>query len=224
MFSFISYKKDIAHIQFHKDEWELHQDAGNDKFWYTEQRDPVRMRLFDNAPDWPFDLRDEKAAQAFFEAQSQSFNGAMIELTVENIAGLECLVGVFKYKSPVPKHLGMYYVGIVWIPFEKFMFQINFESLETGTTGAREAAVALITQREPAAVAEEPVMLNSVEELFANIRKNPVRVLPSDDKKYDATFVEHPLSKVRGLLEHFRHRAQIDKRLLKQKTYRKTTV
>ncbi|MFZ6778712.1 hypothetical protein ACO0LD_17960 [Undibacterium sp. Ji83W] len=218
------YTPKISDIQFHKDNWELHEGFENDKAWYTEKRDPARIRFFDRQPDWPFDLRDEKAARDFFEAQSRSLNGVLIEIAVENIAGTECLVGVFKYKSPVPNDLGMYYVGIVWMPFEKFLFQINFESMEKGTTGMREAAVAMIVNPAPVKSDEEPVMLNSMEELFANLRKKPVQAVPSDDKKYDEMFAEHPLSKVRALLDHFRNNVKIDKQLLKQKPFRRVSA
>ncbi|MCH8619592.1 hypothetical protein [Undibacterium sp. TS12] len=124
----------MADVHFHEDGWECCDNAQNNQSWYTETRDPVRIQLFGPPASWSFDLRDEKAAHAFFYAQSQSFGGALLDIAVETIAGVECLVGVFKYKSPIPDHSGMYYVGIVWLPFEKFLFQVNFESLEQGTT------------------------------------------------------------------------------------------
>ncbi len=214
------YKPKISDVLFHKDNWECSDNFENDQSWYTDMRDAARIRLFGSPAPWDFDLRNEKAARAFFEAQSQSLGGALVDIAVELIAGVECLVGVFKYKSPVPDHLGMYYVGIVWMPFEKFAFQVNFESLEQGTTGAREAMVAMLVKPEPPKPDQEPVMLASMDEFFARLRQAAIRVLPSDDKKYDEMLPNHPLSKVRALLEYFRQNVKLDKKLVKQKAYR----
>ena len=59
-------------------------------------------------------------------------------------AGAEALRGLFKYRAPVPGSLAMYYVGILWLPFQECNFRINIEAVETGITCVRESAVMVI--------------------------------------------------------------------------------
>ena len=40
----------------------------------------------------------------------------------------------------------MYYVGILWLPFQECNYQLHVEAMETGMTGGREAAVYLIAR------------------------------------------------------------------------------
>src|SRR5262249_30565705 len=66
------------------------------------------------------------------------------------------------------------------------------------TTGVREAAVMAIEgDRWPKRVAEEPIVVKGVEDMFERMRAQPLRAIPSDDEKYDQMFPDHPLAKVR---------------------------
>jgi hypothetical protein len=217
---FRTYTPELSHVRFHESTWELHEQAVDDRAWFTEKRDAARLRLFRHSPtNWSFDLRDADAARAFFENQANSFQGAMLELEVASIQGLEALVGVFKYRSPQAGHLGKYYVGVTWLPFQHFLFQINFEALERGTTGLREATVAAITKWEPV-VEAEPEIVTSAEDLFEKLRSGTIRRLPSDDRQFDEMFPEHPLTKVRDLQQRFARNVVFHRRLIQQPPYR----
>ena len=215
MFFFKPKAKDVSPIQ---DGWTIHQQDEDSTFWFTDKHDACRLQ-FTGRCSWPFDLSNAEAAKKFYQNQCSELGGALIEIGVENIQGLESLVGVFKYHSPEPGSPAMYYVGIIWIPFEKCTYQINFESLERGTTGAREAAVYLLQDQEPANDTE-PVLIESPEELISLISKKKIEVLPSDSVEYDETFPNHPLSKVRFLLNQFKKEASINSKLSSLKPYR----
>ncbi len=219
MFFFNSYKPKIEHIHFCKDSWQVDNSDKNSKFWFTENRDASRIQLFETKPDWSFDAKDEIKARAFFEQQAKDLGGVLVELQSEKICDVPCLSGVFKYHSPAPKDLGMYYVGIFWFPFEKFTFQINFESLEQGDTGMRESAVYAIEGHNTDHIESEPEYVETMEELFEKFEKSEVVLLPSDDKKYDEIFPNHPLSKIRAYMQYFRNNVKFDEKLLKQAIY-----
>ncbi len=214
-----TYVPSLRDIRFHRDDWRLQEETPQSLMWITPQSDAAKLQLASHASRWPFDLRDETAARAFYTQECDSLSGALIEIAVRRIRGFEALTGVFKYRSPVPGHLGMYYVGIVWLPFETCAFQVNFESLERGTTGAREAAVALIERVAPPPQ-EEPEMLTSMDDFFERVRSAKVRAIPSDAAAYDAAFPEHPLSKVRRLMAQFEAEAIFEKRLSALKPFR----
>lgn len=214
-----TYVPTLRDIRFHRDDWRFEEETPQSLLWITPQGDAVKLQLASRASHWPFDLRDEAAARDFYTRECDSLSGALIELAVSRIRSFEALTGIFKYRSPVPQHLGMYYVGIVWLPFESCVFQINIESLERGTTGAREAAVALIEKPE-SPTQDEPELLTSMEDFFERVRNAKVRVLPSDAPKYDDAFPEHPLSKVRRMMAQFEKDAVFEKRLSTLKPFR----
>ncbi len=216
---FRSYTPQLSDVRFHESGWELHENTVDNHAWYTEKRDAARLQLFRHPPEWPFDLRDTNAARTFFEHQANSFQGALIDLEVTSVRGIEALVGMFKYRSPQAGHLGMYYVGVIWLPFQDFLLQINFESLERGTTGLREAAVAVLVEPKPI-VTSEPEVVTSAEEFFEKLRASAIRRLPSDNPQYDAMFPDHPLTKVRDLQRRFTRNVVLNQRLVKQKPYR----
>jgi hypothetical protein len=170
------------------------------------------LRFDHGPPPWPFDLRDPEGAASFYGAQCADNGGVMLSMGVSTVAGSEALHGLFKYRAPMPRSLAMYYVGILWIPFQEGRFQLNVEAMERGTTGTREAAVSLIEGEawpRPSSDAQ-PIQVKSMEEMFARMRATPVRQLPSDDEKYDASFPDHPLSKVRARLAAVMASAKLD--------------
>ncbi len=216
-----AYKPQLTDIGFELNSWTKHETTDNSISWFTEKIDPAKIQLFDKPSDWPFDLTDEQSAKAFFEQQCKSFSGAMIEMSIKTIGQFDVLQGIFKYRSPTPNSLGIYYVGIVWFPFKNFTFQINFESLEQGTTGIREALV-IAQEGIPNNISfeSEPLQVDTVEELFSAMRSTELKVIPSDDRKWDDVLPEHPLSKVRAYLDAFMRTVRINPKLLKQKPYR----
>jgi hypothetical protein len=217
---FFKFDPAITDIEFSKTSWTLHEKSSTNISWYNEFHDPVRLQLFTEKPTWPFDLENESAAKKFFEQQSKEFAGAMIEMRVEKIQTLNMLAGVFKYRAPIPNSLAIYYVGIIWIPFKDFIYQINFESLEKGTTGIREALV-MAQEGVPDYMLEQtPVAVESMDEFFKLSRQNELKAISSDDKKWDEFLPDHPLTKVRCAMVEFSQNVKINPRLFKQKIYR----
>jgi len=170
--------------------------------WSTGSNVYLVLRVPKQRADWPFDLRDVDAARSFFSQQSASNGGALLEMESVKVGSYPALRGLFKYRSPIPQSLGLMFVNILWIPLGSCTAQLNVESLEHGETGGREAAVSLIESEGQVSPPEsEPVLVRSVEEMFSHMRAQPLRALPSDAQKYDQSFPEHPLSKVRHRME-----------------------
>lgn len=213
------YSPQLSDIRFHESTWELHENTADSQTWYTHTDIAARILLSQESPPWPFDLRDINAARTFFDQQANGFGGVMLELDVKPIQGIESLIGIFKYRSPQPPTLGMHYVGIIWLPFQDFIFQINFESRERGTTGLREAIVTAMAEPQPV-ITSEPETVTSIDALFDKLREGTIRRLPSDDSQFDEMFPDHPLTKVRNMEQHFIDHAIFHRRLSHQKPYR----
>ncbi len=181
--------------------WELREESEFHRMWSTNTHVYIRFQLLNVPPSYPYDFTDIAAARNYYEQQSVENGSAMISVDFDHSADVDIMKGVFKYRSPEPHDLGMYFVGVLALLFRDLSFQINVESMETETTGLREVAVALLSD-ESSTVDDEPIMVESADEMFEHMRKRPVRRTPSDDEDYDDSFPDHPLSKVRSVQIH----------------------
>lgn len=194
---------DIGSLTFDLTDCTLGEQSENHRFWMNTARVAHLLRFNAKPVGWAFDLRMPDAAAAFYRQQCIDNGGVMLSMEVLKAGSIQMLSGLFKYRSPTPGSLGMYYVGILWLPFGDCNYQINIEAGESGTTGTREAAVMIIEGDKwfgADAPVAEPVMLKDGEDLFEKMRAAPLRVIPSDKADYDSTFPAHPLSLVRARL------------------------
>ncbi|MBX9693411.1 MAG: hypothetical protein K2Z81_13570 [Cyanobacteria bacterium] len=190
----------IDSISFDTSNCELRESNSSRMAWLSKAMVAHLLRFSPTRVSWPFDLTEPTAAKQFYTQQCADNGGAVLSLDVIDIQGTEALSGLFKYRAPVTGSLGMHYVGILWLPFENCNFQINIEAMESGATGMREAAVMLMEPDSFPKSNEPPVLVESADDLFNRMRSSKLRKLPSDDAKYDRTFPDHPLSKVRSRL------------------------
>ena len=156
--------------------WELREQSDTHRLWLTSTDDPVMLRLCPIAPECPFDLTDLDGARTYYERQSADMNGVPVSIAIDKVHNLEVLCGVFKYRSPEPRSLAMYYVGILFLPFRDFFYQFQVESIERGMTGAREAVVEVATGKKPPAPKEQ-VFVKNMDELLEKFRNTPIRRL-----------------------------------------------
>lgn len=190
----------------------LEEQSENHRMWVNSV-DVAHKLQFDIGPiDWPFDLTDSTAGAEYYRRQCEELGGAMLSLEVTMTAGVAALRGLFKYRAP--NSIAMYYVGILWLPFQECRFQINVEAMETGLTGAREA-VALIVDRDsfPSPSLDTPPLHFENGEVWESFRPPesvPGHQWPSDNEQYDELLPNHPLSKVRRRLTEVMATLELD--------------
>lgn len=185
-------------VKFDVSDCTLREQSEEHFGWSNANGVYIVLRIPKHATNWSFDLHDIDAAKSFFSQQSASNGGVLLKMDNVTVGGQAALRGLFKYRSPVPQSMGMMFVSILWIRLGNVIAQINVESVEQGETGIREAAVCAITGESPASAApNEPVLVESIDEMFAHTRAQPLRAIPADDSQYDQLFPDHPLSKVR---------------------------
>lgn len=185
-------------VKFDVSDCTLRAQSNEHLAWSTANGVYIALRIPESPANWSFDLHDIGAATDYFSLQSARNGGALLQLDAVTVCGQAALRGMFKYRSPLPQSMGMMFVSILWLRLGVRMVQINVESVEQGETGAREAAVSVVTgATQPDGSSDEPVLADSVEELFALMGTQKLQALPSDDSQYDPMFPDHPLSKVR---------------------------
>ena len=184
----------IDSLTFDLTDCSLGEQSESHRRWMNSAGLAYLLRFNRGRLDWPFDLTKLDAATDYFTRQCGGNGGVMLSMHVSTVAGSEALCGLFKYRAPIPGSRAMYYVGIIWLPFQQCRFQVNVEAIEMGSTGTREAAVMLIDgDKWPKMAADMPV-----------------RQLPSDDERYDQEFPGHPLSQVRARLAKVMETARLD--------------
>jgi hypothetical protein len=189
----------INSVNFDLSDCKLVEQSDGHRMWSGKDGIYYCLRVFGLPIAEHFDLSDITAASHFFSRQCSENKGVMLEMDIIGIQQFKALRGLFKYRSPIPKSLGMMFVHIIWIPFQKWMIQFNIESVEIGTTGARETAVMMIEggPKLEDLKNQKPIIANSAEDMFTQMRASPLRAISADNEKYDQMFSDHPLSKVR---------------------------
>lgn len=184
------------------------------KVCYLSKENVAYLLRLNSAPDWNFDLRTLDGAKDFYGNQCAEAEGAMLLLELGKADGAEMLKGIFKYRSP-QNPLAIMYVGIIWIPFTEYCLQINIEAVEQGTTGIREAIVSEMMMEDGTFQQEEsfapPIEVDSAEDMFKHMAAQPLRVISSDDEKWDEKFPQHPLSLVRKHLKTLTETIKLEK-------------
>jgi hypothetical protein len=203
----------INSLSFDLTDCDLLEDGPSQKFWLSKEGVCYGLQYHAATPAWEFDLTNADVPRAFFKQQCADNGGAMLSMDTTSLDGMEVLRGLFKYRSIEANSMGMMFVGIIWIPFSNYMYQLNIEALERGTTGFREAAIALIhpEMRSRDQEEQEPIQVESAEEMFALMRKTPVRALLSDEERFDEKFPNHPLSLVRKRMKVVSDSLRMDK-------------
>ena len=180
------------------------------RVWYTAGGDPVLLYHFPIRPDLRADPKSAGELRAAYRASVATSGGAIIEVDTPSVDGCDAIRTVFKFPQ---RPTGMTYLGSITLPFRDFSYVIKVQCEELGITGVREAAVLAELMdvgeirldvpgsggripgwsRDPYdATAETPLMRNRAE-----------------DEAYDARFPEHPLSRLRPVLNHLQHTLRV---------------
>ncbi len=189
----------ISWVKFDNGDFQVLVDEPSKIFWQNPSG-VVQLIQYEGRADWPFDLDDMDAARLFYGNQCTSYGGVMLCLDKTTISSVDTLHGIFKYRA-IDKGMAMHFIGIIWIPFEDCIWQMNIESIEQGWTGVREAVVFTKhpeLEREIKQIPEEiSNKFTCQEDVHAYIKAQPLHVLASDDERFDSVVEIHPLTLVR---------------------------
>jgi hypothetical protein len=200
----------IASVRFDVASWYIKEQSDQKIVWFNRVPDMLLLEFAPHALDLPADLQDMAGMRAFIERMVRQNAGAVI--SVENVTcdELEGVKSIFKYRqTPSSRRspLGMAYLGLYIFPLAAMHYLLKVQCCEYGTTGLREAAVALL---QPRPAPGEYKKVSSMQELLSNLSQSEVRLTPADDEQYDTSFPNHPLSRLRGYLKHIEETFIVD--------------
>lgn len=158
--------------------WTLDQKGDRLAVWTNEQRDVLALNYFPQRPDIPDPRKGPEPLRQFFGPRAAAHHASIVEVNVVSFQAIACARLLLKTRPP--DSLGLTYQGTLIVPRRDFSFVIRVYCQEIGVAGLREAGVL-------ASGAPKPESEEALSQL-------------ADQEKYDSTFPNHPLSRVRRVL------------------------
>jgi hypothetical protein len=187
-------------ITFNTAGFTLQGDKANVRVWHSPAGDGVGLYYFAVSPNILSDLTSVDAVRAFYRSQVISAGLGMIE--VDTLRVDECVAIRTIFKQP-QQPMGMTYLGSLTIPFRDFSYVIKVQCQEYGATGLREAAV-LDSLLQSGQIKLDGRTGNQIEgwarDPYDASIETPLARNLAEDERYDAQFPDHPLSRVRSIL------------------------
>lgn len=180
--------------------WQKSVDDAQMKQWENPKEEAcLSLHFFDKEPDL-VSVLDINALRYSFRDSIQPMKGGLIEVNVVDVKGFEAVRFIFKV--PKASGHGMDYRGSLIIPFESYSYVVKIQADEVGMTGMRDNIIGMkwthtntgknLTSRGAAGWLRDPYH----PELTSGTLMNA-----SDEAGYDTDFPNHPLSRVRKVLQ-----------------------
>jgi hypothetical protein len=172
--------------------------------WRDANGDVLALDHFDLVPNLPAPLTDLPALRARMAVNVAQVGGGLVECDPVQVDGVPAVRQVVKLRHPAQEH-GLAFVGSLILPKKASSAMVKAQCVEHGTTGIRESNV--LAQVGPdrffvSSPYSPTVDLQALGGLPANL---------ADDPGYDGTFPEHPLSRVRRILDWLQVNARVDR-------------
>jgi hypothetical protein len=159
---------------------------GKVRVWHSPEGDGLGVYFFPVPPDLPANAASVDELASFYQRLLGESGGKLVEAGVVVAGGCPAVRTILS----VPQQpSGRTYVGSLTVPFRDFSFVIKCQCEEGGPTGLKEAVL-----MERSRASGEPMQIEGGRLQIPGW--NP------DDPKHDAEFPEHPVARVRRVLDH----------------------
>jgi hypothetical protein len=159
---------------------------GKVRVWHTPEGDGLGVYFFPVPPDLPANAASVDELAAFYRRLLGDSGGKLVEVRVVVAGGCPAVRTILS----VPQQpSGRTYVGSLTVPFGDFSFVLKCQCAESGPTGLKEA---LLFDRSRAA--NEPMQIEG--------GRFHIPGWDPDEPKHDAEFPDHPVARVRRVLDH----------------------
>jgi hypothetical protein len=163
-----------------------HSQPGNVRIWRTPEGDGLGFYYIPVSPDLPANATSLDELAVFYRQLVEDSDGKLVEINVITVGGYPTVRTILSLPQ---EPAGRTYVGALTLPFRDFSFVIKCQCAEVGITGIKE--IKLLARHQ---IANEAIQGN--DKHFLMLGLNP------DDPMYDPEFPEHPVARVRQVLNH----------------------
>ncbi len=124
--------------------------------------------------------------------QTAQSGGVLISSDIHDFGKVEGVISIFKSKTPNPT--GFQFSASIIICYRDFFYAINLQAEERGITGIRESTIWAALKIPP----ENKEWFNHP--YGTEFNDNEVKYNLSDDSVYDEKFPNHPLTRIRAMI------------------------
>jgi hypothetical protein len=159
---------------------------GKVRVWHTPEGDGLGVYFFPIPPDLPSNAGSVEELAEFYRRLLGDSGGKPVEVRVVVIDACPAVRSIISVSQ---QPTGRTYVGSLTVPFRDFSFVIKCQCAEGAPTGWKEA---VLLDRNLAA--DEPMKIES--------GRFQIPGWEPDDPKHDAEFPDHPVARLRRVLDH----------------------
>lgn len=176
--------------------WNIIEKNDGEIVWVNpEQSALISIYFFNIPPDLPT-IKYVDALRDFHRSVANS-GGGIIEVSTFNLKNFPSVKTIFKFPQP---EKGMSYLASVTIPFENCSFVIKTQAVEVGTTGMRDSLILSKFFESGEVTFGDDGLKNWFEDPYDPTFKEGTPMNKSEKEEYDIEFPEHPLTKVRSMI------------------------
>lgn len=201
--------RSLDSVTFDTIEFEPREERDGVRVWQTRAGDGLGLFYFQIPPDIPVGIDSIAEIRTACRRATLEAGGAIIEVDRLVLDGCAAIRQIIK----VPQQpFGMTYIGSFMLPFRDFSYVVRVECPERGVTGCRDAMVwnqllqaGLVTIDDPfRGWMQDPYDPAATARLARN---------RADSEEYDAQFPDHPLSRLRPVLERVQETLRVTEEL-----------
>ncbi|KRB07618.1 hypothetical protein [Lysobacter sp. Root690] len=185
--------------------------------WRDGNGDSVALASFARPPDIGADLDDPPALRAFYRAAVEPAGCGVIEIDSVRIDGCAAVRTVFK-QAHQPS--GRCYLGSLTLPFRDASHVLQVFCAEEGITGVRDNAVLMQLLQSGELEFGDDGVLGWLDDPYEPGLEGPLTRNRSERREHDAGFPEHPLSRVRALLDRLQGELRVSEDSKRQPAFR----
>ncbi len=205
-------------VRFDTDGWQVSRRSDTEVSWNLLAGGGVTLVHFPTPPDIPRDTSlDELRRQR--RRAAQAGGGGLLEFDIVTAGAVRAMRSISKRpRDTRDSAAGGIYVASLVLPFESMSIVIKVECGEGGLTGERDAVVADEALSDGRVhVDDDDVMRGWIPQ--PDDGTEPLDANLAEAEKYDARFPDHPLSRVRAVLNRVQAELQIDPVILDEQPF-----
>ena len=215
----------IDAVSFDTKGFRIQSETADERHWAADDGQPILVQV-QPGPSTLLDLLRQPDASVRLRKAVAGTGAGLIELTPLQFDGWVMVRTLTKGIVPPASGRGRWYLGLLTIPFQECSVVVRTEAHEHLVSGVRESEVFALLQarglidasKSSATRALEDGTLFTAREDIEGWLSDPDDPTPShlarcvaDDAEYDSWIPEHPLSRVRSLLDRIQRSIHVAK-------------
>jgi hypothetical protein len=214
--------RDLQHeLGIDDSNWKVATENDSEITWLTKTGEAVTLAILQGKSELT-NPDDQKGMQHVFRDEAKHMHGGLVEVEFFESGGVKCGLVTMKFQAGElggRKDAVAYQINAI-IPTVNGSYTLQVAAVETGTTGRREAMVAVIdaakSNADPKAMEKSSMRRDPYDDKY----DADALYTMSDDRKWDDVVADHPLTRIRKLMDLLIKQLKISDRIKKEAAFK----